>query len=65
MIVDESKFPHTVLQLFRITAKVRLSQFEKILITGSIQTRKCFYRFFRGYKFIIEYFKGKFYLSFY
>ena len=65
MIVNEPKFPHTVLQLFMITAKVRLSQFEKILITGSIQTGKFFYRFFRGYKFIMEYFKGKFYLSFY
>ena len=42
MIVNEPKFPHTVLQLFMITAKVPLSQFEKILITGSIQTGKFF-----------------------
>ena len=42
MIVNEPKFPHTVLQLFMITAKVRSSQFEKILITGSIQTGKVF-----------------------
>ena len=48
MIVNESKFPHTVLQLFMITAKVPLSQFEKILITGSIQTGKFFTDFLGG-----------------
>ena len=47
MIVNEPKFPHTVLQLFMITAKVRSSQFEKILITGSIQTGKVFTDFLR------------------
>ena len=42
MIVNEPKFSHTILQLCMITEKVPLSQFEKILITGSIQTGKFF-----------------------
>ena len=58
MIVNEPKFPHTVLQLFMITAKVRLSQFEKILITGSIQTGQ-FLQIFKGIQVYYGIFQGQ------
>ena len=60
-----SKFPHTVSQSFMITAMVRLSHFEKVLLKpefAEVQTREVLDNFSGSDKLISEYFESQFHL---